>query len=214
MPRKIRQLIQDLKKAGFIDRGGKGCHRNFIHSNGTRITISGKTGDDAKKYQERELEQILEIALKTVGLVSKIMPRSEGTQIRPKPGLELGAPEIRVIPDRTRLADNGVTARELGDTIDAFNDGLRITEITVGSKRVDLMIKGVQDDITETQGINNLPVVTSSGKIFSPPELIQLEPRPKTVIESSSSSLASSPVNNHFWPSTSIKVFAVFTGSP
>jgi len=59
MPRKIRELIQDLKKAGFIDRGGKGSHRNFKHPSGTRITISGKTGDDAKKYQERELEQAL-----------------------------------------------------------------------------------------------------------------------------------------------------------
>jgi len=59
MPRKIRELIQDLKKAGFIVRGGKGSHRNFKHPSGTRITISGKTGDDAKKYQERELEQAL-----------------------------------------------------------------------------------------------------------------------------------------------------------
>jgi len=33
MPRKIRELIEDLKRAGFIDRGGKGSHRNFIHPN-------------------------------------------------------------------------------------------------------------------------------------------------------------------------------------
>ena len=31
MPRKVRDLIRDLKKAGFIDRGGKGSHRNFVH---------------------------------------------------------------------------------------------------------------------------------------------------------------------------------------
>jgi len=59
MPRKVRQLVQDLKKAGFIDRGGKGSHRNFTHPKGAKITISGKTGDDAKKYQERELERVL-----------------------------------------------------------------------------------------------------------------------------------------------------------
>ena len=59
MPRKIRELIQDLKRAGFDDRGGKGSHRNFKHPKGTRITISGKTGDDAKKHQERELEQAI-----------------------------------------------------------------------------------------------------------------------------------------------------------
>jgi HAE1 family hydrophobic/amphiphilic exporter-1 len=65
-----------------------------------------------------------------------------------------------------RLADNGVTAREFSDTVDAFNDGLRVAEITVHGKRLDLMIKGPQSEITETQGIDNLPVVTRSGDIL------------------------------------------------
>lgn len=54
MPRKIRDLIADLKSAGFVDRGGKGSHRNFVHPKVVRpITISGNLGDDAKHYQER-----------------------------------------------------------------------------------------------------------------------------------------------------------------
>ena len=54
MPRKIRELIADLEAAGFEDRGGKGSHRNFVHPKVAKpITISGKSGDDAKKYQER-----------------------------------------------------------------------------------------------------------------------------------------------------------------
>ncbi len=59
MPRKIRELIRDLKKAGFIDRGGKGSHRNFKHPGGAKITISGNPGDDARRYQERDLEKAL-----------------------------------------------------------------------------------------------------------------------------------------------------------
>lgn len=55
MPRKIRQLIADLEAAGFINRGGKGSHRNF-EKDGVRITISGKPGDDAKPYQERDVK--------------------------------------------------------------------------------------------------------------------------------------------------------------
>lgn len=55
MPRKIRQLIKDLEQAGFINRRGKGSHRNFAHPNGIVITISGKLGDDAKHYQEKEV---------------------------------------------------------------------------------------------------------------------------------------------------------------
>jgi hypothetical protein len=38
MPRKVRQLIADLEKAGFVNRGGKGSHRNFIHPKGVLYT--------------------------------------------------------------------------------------------------------------------------------------------------------------------------------
>jgi predicted RNA binding protein YcfA (HicA-like mRNA interferase family) len=57
MPRKIRELIRDLERAGFINRGGKGSHRNFQHVTGLRVTISGQPGDDAKPYQEREVKK-------------------------------------------------------------------------------------------------------------------------------------------------------------
>jgi predicted RNA binding protein YcfA (HicA-like mRNA interferase family) len=54
VPRKISELIKDLKQAGFEDRGGKGSHRNFVHPRVSRpVTISGHLGDDALKYQER-----------------------------------------------------------------------------------------------------------------------------------------------------------------
>ena len=60
MPPKIRELISNLKAAGFEDRGGKGSHRNFIHSAGVRITISGSAGSDAKPYQEKAVKAALE----------------------------------------------------------------------------------------------------------------------------------------------------------
>jgi predicted RNA binding protein YcfA (HicA-like mRNA interferase family) len=59
MPRKIRELIRDLKKAGFADRGGKGSHRNFKHPRGIKITISGNPDQDAKKYQEWDVERAI-----------------------------------------------------------------------------------------------------------------------------------------------------------
>jgi len=65
MPRKIRDLIRDLENAGFINRGGKGDHRNFVHPNVRKpITISGKEGDDAKHYQEKAVRLAIEEARK------------------------------------------------------------------------------------------------------------------------------------------------------
>jgi predicted RNA binding protein YcfA (HicA-like mRNA interferase family) len=60
MPRKIRELIADLEQAGFIDRGGKGSHRNYEHPRGGRVTLSGRPGDDAKPYQERVVRRAIE----------------------------------------------------------------------------------------------------------------------------------------------------------
>lgn len=57
MPRKIRELLSDLKKAGFADRGGKGSHRNLVHPKGVRITLSGNPAQDAKHYQEQDVQK-------------------------------------------------------------------------------------------------------------------------------------------------------------
>ncbi|WP_282607273.1 efflux RND transporter permease subunit [Pelagibius sp. Alg239-R121] len=113
-----------------------------------------------------DLETILGVAQRATIKMLTVLPLADGNQFRPRPGLELGAPEVRVIPDRVRLADNGVTARELGEAVDTFNDGLRVAEITVGNKRLDMMLQGPDKNVTETQGIGNLPVVTSDGQII------------------------------------------------
>jgi len=57
MPRKIRELVRELEKAGFVNRGGKGNHRNYLHDSGIVLTISGKLSDDAKPYQEKLVKQ-------------------------------------------------------------------------------------------------------------------------------------------------------------
>ncbi len=112
------------------------------------------------------LNTITATAQKAAGLVMKEFPRSAGNQMRPKPGLILGAPEIQIIPSRIKLADNNVSASELSAGIDAFNSGIRIDEITVDSKRMDLTLMGIENSINKTQGIENIPIVTTNGKII------------------------------------------------
>ncbi|SDL51291.1 efflux RND transporter permease subunit [Aliiruegeria lutimaris] len=114
-----------------------------------------------------ELEDILGVAGQAAGAISGLLPRSEGHQFRPIPGLELGAPEVRLIPDRVRLADAGLSTRDFAATVDAYNDGIRVAEINVGNRRLDLTLKGdasVQSAL-RTQDIASLPIVTTSGQI-------------------------------------------------
>jgi HAE1 family hydrophobic/amphiphilic exporter-1 len=122
-----------------------------------------------------ELEPILEVALRAAGLVSQVLPREQGHQLRPNPGLELGAPEVRLTPDRVRLADAGVSAQALAMTVDAFNDGLRVAEITVDGRQIDLTLLGPVPEGERTQLIESLPVVTETGQILPARSLADIQ---------------------------------------
>jgi predicted RNA binding protein YcfA (HicA-like mRNA interferase family) len=60
MPRKIRELKADLRRAGFIEQPGKGSHAGWRHPLVPgKVTLSGNDGDDAQRYQERDVRDAL-----------------------------------------------------------------------------------------------------------------------------------------------------------
>ena len=169
--RRAGELIPALSRPIFSEPGTFGFMnqaslfgRGIGGSRAIELDVSG--GD---------LETILGVALQATGRLTQALPAEAGNRFRPVPGLELGAPEIRVLPDPTRLADNGVSASQLGATIDAFNDGLRVAEITVDGKRIDLTLKGPVSLVEETQGIGTIPVVTADGGIVTVEALAAVE---------------------------------------
>lgn len=121
------------------------------------------------------LQDIFEAAQRAGAKIGARLPRAEGTSFRPRPSLQLGEPEIRIAPDRVRLADAGLNARDLAITVDAFNDGVRIAEVTEGGEQIDLMLMGPEDQIDTTQGIASLPVVTRNGTILPVSSLANVE---------------------------------------
>jgi predicted RNA binding protein YcfA (HicA-like mRNA interferase family) len=63
MPRKIRHLKADLRRAGFVelpDRG-KGSHSIWVHptQGGASLTIAGHDGDDAKAFLEKQVREAI-----------------------------------------------------------------------------------------------------------------------------------------------------------
>ena len=158
----MRELIPILTRSLFGEPGTFGFftqpslfQRGFGGGRSIDLDITGP-----------DLDKVVNVAQQAAGLVGKIFPRNEGNQMRPIPGLVLGAPEIQVRPNRVKLADNNVTAQSLALSVDAFNSGIRIAEITIDSKRMDLTLRGKLNAVTQTQGIENIPVVTPSGKIL------------------------------------------------
>ena len=61
MPRKIRQLKADLRKAGAYLVSQSGSHTKWKHSLApeSMLILSGHDGDDAKPYQERAVRDLL-----------------------------------------------------------------------------------------------------------------------------------------------------------
>ena len=162
-PDRVAELIPTLSGPIFAEPGTFGfiSQRSLFGRGigGGRVIKLNITGGN--------LEEILGVAQRAAGKVGQVLPRREGNQFRPRPGLELGSPELRMVPDRVRLADAGIDARTLGLTLDAFNDGVRIDEITVGSERIDLMLKGraAFAETARTQDIGAFPVVAPNGRI-------------------------------------------------
>lgn len=159
-PKRVRELEPILRGPVFREPGTFG----FI----SQPSIFGRGIGGSRKIDldisGPELDTILGVANRAFRRIVQTMPRKQGHQWRPNPGLELGAPEVQLAPDRLRLADAGVSAKEVAEAIDVFNDGRRILQVTVGGKLTDLVLKGRQS-VNTTQDIGGLPVVLHSGQV-------------------------------------------------
>ncbi len=61
MPRKLRQLRADLRRAGFSVDHQRGSHQVWKHPliPGVSANLAGADGADAKPYQEQEVRSAL-----------------------------------------------------------------------------------------------------------------------------------------------------------
>ena len=161
-PRRVAELKPVLSAPVFREPGTFG----FI----TQPSIFGRGIGGGRKVDfdisGNDMDAVLATANRAFRKMVKLFPRQQGHEWRPKPGLELGAPEVRVNPDRVKLNDSGVTAVDLAQTIDTFNDGLRVSQSTIGGKLTDLVLKGALGAVDATQGIGDLPIVTPTGQVI------------------------------------------------
>jgi HAE1 family hydrophobic/amphiphilic exporter-1 len=121
------------------------------------------------------MADILAAAKRADQLLAQTFSEESGAQTRITPGLELGAPEIRVTPDLRRLAKAGLSARDFALSIDVMNDGARVDEINLGSRRIDLTLMAPSGLVTNTQGIDSLPIVTGTGLVLPADSLSDIE---------------------------------------
>jgi HAE1 family hydrophobic/amphiphilic exporter-1 len=111
-----------------------------------------------------DLLRIVPIARRVFGQVRGMY---EGSQVRPIPtsGLDLSAPEVHILPRWDRAADLGVTAIDLGYSVNSLVDGAYAGDYFTGGDRIDLTIKGVERYAKRLQDLRDLPIATPSGNL-------------------------------------------------
>lgn len=155
---KVRELLPVMKKAVSTIPGTLGVVsqaslfvRGIGRGRGVDLAVVGP-----------ELESLLDVARRLFGAIQKAIP---GVQVRPVPGLELGNPEVRILPDRLRAAQNGLSALSIGRTVDAFaDDGLKVDDLLVEGREMDLVVRGNRQGLAHTQEIHALPLVVGQGQ--------------------------------------------------
>jgi predicted RNA binding protein YcfA (HicA-like mRNA interferase family) len=62
VPQKVRQLKASLRKAGAYQVSQEGSHTKWKHPllPSALVVLSGNDGDDARRYQERDVKRMLE----------------------------------------------------------------------------------------------------------------------------------------------------------
>ncbi len=117
------------------------------------VNISGEGMDD-----------IIQAAYTLFGTITEKM---KDTQVRPVPSLEATYPEVNIIPNKEKLAANGLTAEDLGVYVDILMDGRKIEEYRPeGIKQVDLVLKGRPSFAGSPEDILNATIVNSFGDLI------------------------------------------------
>ena len=109
-------------------------------------------------------EPLIAAARTLFGMISQ---KVKGAQIRPIPSLETSYPEVRILPNKEKLAANGLTEDDLGIYVDILMDGRKVEEYRPeGVKQIDLVVKGDEARFETPEEVMSATIVNGSGNLI------------------------------------------------
>ena len=157
-PERVRELIPIIQ--GPVLGGVPGTFAVVQQSSlFQRVTGSGRSIDI--EITGPDLDRLIGLGGRIFGQVRQVVP---GAQARPIPSLDLGNPEVRILPDRVRAADLGLSARDIGSAVNALLDGALVDGYQFQGEEIDLVLRG-EEDWFRTQDIEALPIYTPRGQL-------------------------------------------------
>jgi len=119
--------------------------------------------------QGNDINALLAAGQAGFGAVRQSLP---GRPPRPRPGLSLSEPELRLVPDEQRIAEAGWTRNDLSGIIRALGGGLYVGDYFDGEKRLDILLRGQDWDTPEE--LAAFPLATPRSDIMPLGELIHI----------------------------------------
>jgi HAE1 family hydrophobic/amphiphilic exporter-1 len=170
-PARVKDLRMVLMRPIFAEPGARAFVRQsslFGRSVGGSRSISiDIVGPDADDIQS--------VAVQINEALSDRFPARDGNQIRTLPGLDSGAPQIRITPDLIALARAGVSVREFSMAVDVFNDGANVIQVPIDGELIDMVVSGKDAENLTTNALKDIPIVTKLGNVLRVEQLAKIE---------------------------------------
>jgi multidrug efflux pump len=148
----VRGIVIDLSQSGFTA------------SRGFPVEFSVRGPDFTKLV---EITNDLRERLSASGLVTDL-----------DSDYQLGVPELRIVPDRERAADLGISSQVIATTLQSLVGGLRVGKYNTGGRRIDVRARLLADQRTRPEDIARLRVRSASGELVPLSALVKQEERP------------------------------------
>jgi len=161
-PTKVAGLVP------FVRELGRSAPGAFSFASQASLFATGIGGDRSVEIEiaGADLTESIGFAGRLMGLVAAEIP---GSQIRPIPSLDLGAPEIHAVPRRDEAAALGVSGAQLGLVVDAYVDGAYVGELSLeGQPKVDVVLRAIRHDgrlIDDPEALAIAPVAAAGGRV-------------------------------------------------
>lgn len=120
--------------------------------------------------QGRNIESLLQAAQLGFREIRGALP---GSNIRPRPGLDMAIPELRLIPNDRRLAEVGWNKSEIANILRSLGSGLYVGDYFDGDNRLDVILRAEQWNNPED--LLSIPLSTPNAGIVPLGELVSLE---------------------------------------
>jgi multidrug efflux pump len=150
----VRVSLLDPSQQGFSASRGGGYP--------VELTVRGRDWGKLAEYSQKIMDE-----MRAAALVTDV-----------DSDYQVGMPEVRVIPNRNKAADLGISMRTIGETINAAIGGERVGKFKDGGRRFDIRVRLLSQQRQRPEDIQRLFVRTDGGDLVRLGDLVTIVQEP------------------------------------